>query len=262
MVDRLKGYDRDNISPKIIEKIRKEYMTNPDFTPANAAKASSACEGMCRWIHAMDKYEEVAKVVAPKRAALAEAEAEYESVMTGLRAKQAELDTILAQLAGLEQQLADTIAEKNRLESEVELCAQKLERAEKLIGGLGGERERWAVAAEELGTRFDLLTGDMLLSAGLITYLGAFTATYRDSALASWAGRCAADAIPASPSFSLQAALGDPVKIREWAIAGLPSDGFSITNAIMVANSRRWPLMIDPQVSDEIPPRGLYLVVL
>ena len=62
MVDRLKGYDRDNIPPKIIEKIRKEYMVNPDFTPSNAAKASSACEGMCKWIYAMDKYDDVAKV--------------------------------------------------------------------------------------------------------------------------------------------------------------------------------------------------------
>lgn len=28
---------------------------------------------------------------------------------------------------------------------------------------------------------------------------------------------------------------------------GLPLDGFSIENAIILFNSRRWPLMIDPQ---------------
>jgi dynein heavy chain len=141
------------------------------------------------------------------------------------------------------------VAEKNRLESEVELCAQKLERAEKLIGGLGVERERWGVAASELGARYDLLTGDMLLAAAAITYLGAFTASYRDSALSGWADRCSSAAIPASPVFSLESSLGDPVRIREWAIAGLPADSFSVANAIMVANSRRWPLMIDPQAS-------------
>lgn len=30
-------------------------------------------------------------------------------------------------------------------------------------------------------------------------------------------------------------------------LAGLPADGFSIDNAIILSKSRRWPLMIDPQ---------------
>jgi len=47
--------------------------------------------------------------------------------------------------------------------------------------------------------------------------------------------------------FSLAATLGEPVKIRDWNIAGLPVDGFSVDNGIIVSNSRRWPLMIDPQ---------------
>jgi dynein heavy chain len=42
--------------------------------------------------------------------------------------------------------------------------------------------------------------------------------------------------------------LGDPVKIRAWNIDGLPSDNFSIENAIIIQKSRRWPLMIDPQL--------------
>ena len=38
---------------------------------------------------------QVAKVVAPKKAALKEAEGSYEEVMVGLRAKQAELKVLL-----------------------------------------------------------------------------------------------------------------------------------------------------------------------
>lgn len=41
--------------------------------------------------------------------------------------------------------------------------------------------------------------------------------------------------------------LGDPVTVRDWLLAGLPNDAFSIDNAIMMTNSSRWPLMIDPQ---------------
>ena len=62
--------------------------------------------------------------------------------MTGLRAKQDELAGLMRQLATLEGQLQASMAEKQRLEQEVELCIVKLDRAEKLINGLGGEKDR------------------------------------------------------------------------------------------------------------------------
>ena len=42
---------------------------------------------------------------------------------------------------------------KVSLEANIDLCSKKLDRAEKLIGGLGGEKDRWGVAASELGER-------------------------------------------------------------------------------------------------------------
>lgn len=45
-----------------VPQIRQQYTSDPDFTPANAAKASSAAEGLCKWVHAMDSYDRVAKV--------------------------------------------------------------------------------------------------------------------------------------------------------------------------------------------------------
>jgi len=65
--------------------------------------------------------------------------------------------------------------------------------------------------------------------------------------VAKWHKLCAAKNIPCSPVFSLNTTLGDAVLIRAWQIAGLPVDSFSIDNGIIVSNSRRWPLMIDPQ---------------
>ena len=37
------------------------------------------------------------------------------------------------------------------------------------------------------------------------------------------------------------------VQIRQWQIAGLPKDYFSVDNGVIVTNARRWALMIDPQ---------------
>ena len=48
-------------------------------------------------------------------------------------------------------------------------------------------------------------------------------------------------------AFKLGTCLGEPVAIRQWTINKLPNDSFSVDNAIMLSNSNRWPLMIDPQ---------------
>ena len=52
-------------------------------------------------------------------------------------------------------------------------------RAEKLIGGLGGEKTRWSQAAKDLSQLYDNLTGDVLVSSGIVAYLGAFTSAFR-----------------------------------------------------------------------------------
>ncbi|NIG57944.1 dynein heavy chain 7, axonemal-like [Pontoporia blainvillei] len=58
----LREYDKDNIPVTVMQKIRGEYLTNPEFDPPKVAKASSAAEGLCKWIMAMEVYDRVAKV--------------------------------------------------------------------------------------------------------------------------------------------------------------------------------------------------------
>nr|XP_046251760.1 dynein axonemal heavy chain 12 isoform X2 [Scatophagus argus] len=243
----LKEYDKDNIPVPVMQKIRSEYMTNPDFDPSIVAKASSAAEGLCKWIKAMEVYDRVAKVVAPKKANLAEAQESLAATMGLLDQKRAELKEVENRLAALQKTFKEKTEEKAQLEFQVDLCARKLERAEKLIGGLGGEKTRWSKAADDLQNTYDNLTGDVLISAGVIAYLGAFTAGFRQDCTKSWTKLCQSKNIPSSDDFSLSKTLGDPIKIRAWNIAGLPSDSFSIDNGVIVSNSRRWPLMIDPQ---------------
>lgn len=72
----------------------------------------------------------------------------------------------------------------------MDLCGKKLERAEKLIGGLGGEKDRWSAAAASLQDVYDNLTGDVLISSGVIAYLGAFTAAFRKECTQEWTKIC------------------------------------------------------------------------
>jgi len=68
---------------------------------------------------------------------------------------------------------------KKELEDNIALCSQKLDRAEKLIGGLGGEKSRWTNNAEMLAENYFNITGDVLLSSAVVAYLGAFTVKFR-----------------------------------------------------------------------------------
>uniref|UniRef100_A0A8C7DX62 Uncharacterized protein n=1 Tax=Naja naja TaxID=35670 RepID=A0A8C7DX62_NAJNA len=216
----LHEYDKDNIPPAYMNIIRKQYITNPEFVPEKIRNASTAAEGLCKWVIAMDSYDKVAKVVAPKKIKLNAAEGELKIAMDGLRKKQAALKEVQYNLY---------------FDFKVDLCSKKLDRAEKLLGGLGGEKTRWSQAALQLGKQYVNLTGDILISSGIVAYLGAFTSHYR---------QVRTRGIPCSDDFSLTTTLGEAVKIRAWNIAGLPSDLFSIDNGIIIS---RWPLMIDPQ---------------
>ncbi|XP_022099330.1 dynein heavy chain 3, axonemal-like isoform X3 [Acanthaster planci] len=246
-LESLKDYDKDNIPSPIMKKIRDNYIPNPDFDPATIRKVSSACEGLCSWVRAIEVYDRVAKIVAPKRARLNDAESQLGDQMRMLNEKRAVLKEITDKLQGLNDKLDKRNTEKKQLEDNIELTRLKLIRAEKLISGLGGERDRWMQQAEELGETFTNIVGDVLISAGVVAYLGIFTLSFRQECLKDWYALCKEKEIPVSDVFSLSATLGDPVKIRDWQLAGLPVDNFSTDNALIVTNANRWPLMIDPQ---------------
>ena len=246
-IDSLMNFDKDHIDPKIVKEIQKDFMEHPDFDPEIIAKASKAAEGMCRWVGAMVTYDRVAKIVGPKKLALEEAEATLAVTMGALNQKKAALQAVEDELKELEDALNAAKKKKGDLEAQADMCDKKIERANQLLDGLGGERERWSHFAQTLAQQFSKLTGDVLISSGVLAYLGPFTAVFRQRQMVQWAQLLKDNHISCSDSPSLAATLGNPVKIRQWNIDGLPTDSFSIDNGIIVFNARRWPLMIDPQ---------------
>ena len=246
-LQRLVGYKRDEMKPSVVE-LGTTFVEDPDFDPKIvASKGSQAAAGLAKWVHAMIKYDAVAKNVAPKKAALKEAEATLKEAKAALAIKQADLKEVLDKVATLEAQLHEAEEKKQALKDQVEDCEAKLKRADSLIKGLGGEKMRWTAASERLAKLFINVTGDIVLSSGVIAYLGAFIMSYREEAVTQWSKLLRDKGIPCSDDFSLRETLGKPVEIRSWIIDRLPNDSFSIENAIMLGQSNRWPLMIDPQ---------------
>jgi dynein heavy chain len=247
VLESLQEYDKDNVPAEIIEGVQP-FLTNPEFNPERVRKASKAASGLCAWVLAIEKYDKVAKIVRPKRVALAEAEGKLADVMEKLRAKQAILKEVNDKIDALNLNLAASKAKLDRLEEESAACKAKLERAERLLSGLGGERTRWTATTETLAQAYASLDGDCLIAAAVIAYMGPFTSSFRDEMVTRFAQLCSEHGVPCGAGcFSLAAVLGQPVTIRQWLLDGLPSDALSIDNAVIVTAAQRWPLMIDPQ---------------
>merc|ERR1712137_645496 len=91
---------------------------------------------MGMWVRAFETCNRVAKIVAPKKLQLREAEDEYEAAEEILQKVLDESNAQNENLAGIQKEL-------DHLTQQVELCQKKLERGETLIQSFGGEKTRW-----------------------------------------------------------------------------------------------------------------------
>ena len=97
--------------------------------------------------------------------------------------------------------------------------------------------------------RVKFVSGDILLASGVVSYLGVFSAGFRQRALRMWSEhmRGTYAQLAFSSPFSLESVLASPMQVRKWRMNGLPSDSFSTENGIVLSRSLRWPLLMDPQ---------------
>ncbi|OXB70735.1 UNVERIFIED_CONTAM: hypothetical protein H355_007866 [Colinus virginianus] len=246
LLQKLFSYDRDNIPTELMRDIAP-YLKDPDFNPEVIRKASVAATSLCKWVRAIIVYDQVAKGVEPKRAALRSAEAAWATASKNLENKKTELRAVEDLVGRLlnEQRAAQT--KKDALKRQFDDCSSKLQVAERLLCDLATERERWMASSDALKEQIKTLLGELLLTSGVIAYNGAFTSAYRQECISSWFQSLVAAGIPVPAKYDLQTALGEPLQIQQWICNLLPNDSVSIENAIMLTHSKRWPMLIDPQ---------------
>ncbi|XP_074107880.1 dynein heavy chain 2, axonemal kl-2 [Cotesia typhae] len=242
----LKNFAKDRIADRTLRAIRK-YTSSPEFNPDKVGQVSIAAKSLCMWVIAMEQYGKLYRIVAPKREWL-------ELALKSLREKERayneaviQLQKLRSELESLEQMYDAKMKEKEDLIRLANLLKIKLERAAMLVDGLSDEHLRWQETVESLGEFYERLPGDCLISTAFISYLGPFLSNYREELVQIWIKEIFNREIPCTSKFDLKQFLSNPTTIREWNIQGLPSDEFNTENGIIITQSTRWPLVIDPQ---------------
>jgi dynein heavy chain len=96
--------------------------------------------------------------------------------------------------------------------------------------------------------KFETLQGDCLLAAALMIYLGQFTHQYREEYVNRWFHWIRhKSSIKISEYFDFIKLFGDKMQIQKWVLNKLPSDTFSISNALMIEMATQiQSIIIDP----------------
>ena len=248
-LDDLITYDKENIPAENLKETKK-YLKDPDFNGDFVAGKSMAAAGLCNWVVNIVMFYEVFCDVAPKRAALADAEAQLKAAqekLSKVMAQIAKLDAALKKLTDEFQQATD---EKLACQAEADKTSKVIGLANRLVGGLASENVRWGEAVTMYKKQMITVPGDCLLTTAFLSYSGCFSKTYREIMYQEkWLPfiQKMGKPIPITEGLDPLDMLTDPAMIGGWQNDMLPSDRVSTENATILTNAKRWPLIIDPQ---------------
>lgn len=184
-VKKVMDFDMDNISQAVMKKIEK-YTKMENFQPQIVAKTSIAASYLCLWVRSVEDYSKALKIVAPKRAKKQYAEEQLRKKLAYLEELENEFKALAAKLAELQTTYDSTMATMSSLKAELDDIQVKIDRGDKLISGLAGEKTRWEASLIILDDQYERLIGDCILAAAFMSYCGPFPSDFRDDLVSNW----------------------------------------------------------------------------
>lgn len=130
--------------------------------------------------------------------------------------------------------------EAAKLEADLAHAENTLNSAQQLLTQLSGENERWKLQVQTLEREMSLVPSRALISSAYLTYLGSANENVREKQLAEWLSGFK------QPAYNFRNFLSSESEMLTWKKEGLPADTLSMENAIMIMNSQRTSLVIDP----------------
>lgn len=123
---------------------------------------------------------------------------------------------VAEKLANLERQFNETNAELQQFKEVLDKLQLMIDRGEKLVSGLAGEKTRWEATLIDLDETFINSIGDCILAAAFMSYCGPFPSEYRDSLIANWVNVVDMHKIPYTQGFNFAEFMAGAAQARAW----------------------------------------------
>jgi len=218
------GFDKDQVTKKTKEFVKKEFIGTDTWNIDAIFKASKAAGPLAKWVQSLIEYADIFLKIEPLRNEVKELEDKEKELST----KSEELTTKIVDLQNnidqYKKDYAVLIAEVERIKSEMDKVTDKVERSKQLISNLSSERTRWDFSCQDIQNRMATLIGDCLLSGAFLTYLGFFDHSYRKFLNQEWKGCLGTAGIKYKDDLSYLEFLSKPSERLMWQGEGLPND--------------------------------------
>jgi dynein heavy chain 2 len=244
--DDILNYDAHRITPELraqVGKVLKQKASS--FEHANIYRVSLAAAPLAAWVKANIRYSIVLEKILPLEENLAEAVSALDKAQARLRECEEELGTLDARVRSLKEEFGARTREAENLRVGLERAQATLDKAQNLIGQLGGERERWRSQSKSLENELVTLPLQMMLAAGFVTYLGGSPESVRAATLGAWIDIVGEEL--GSKAFHFKRMLSTESQLLVWKGDGLPADELSQENGLVLENAGdRVPFIVDP----------------
>ena len=241
------NYDNQaQMTSRLREKMRQEFLSNDDFTFERVNRASKACGPLVQWVLAQVNYSEILDRVGPLRAEVEELEDKAMQTKAEAKAIENTIAKLEDSIAQYKTEYAALISETQAIKTEMSRVQTKVDRSVRLLDSLSSERGRWEEASKSFETQIQTLVGDVVIAAAFLAYGGLYDQQFRKSMVDDWLHQLSQSGISCKSDASVLGYLSTADERLQWQKNALPADDLCMENAIMLKRFNRYPLIIDP----------------
>lgn len=141
---KMQTIDLDNVSQRTLLKIEK-MTSDPNMSQARIDKISVAGGQLWRWVIAVEAYAKASKEIQPKKAKVALLDERLRKLKEELQLLEQNFQKLQETIKELKDRLDQANKDQEMFKEETKILTEKQDRAEKLISGLEGTRDGWAM---------------------------------------------------------------------------------------------------------------------
>ena len=155
--------------------------------------------------------------------ALLRSKTELDLAERKVAAAESELAVREADLAGMKSKLDEAVAFKTALKEDADATRMTMTKANQLITGLGGEREKWEKDVAKKQEQVAQLPGNILLGSAFLCYMGPFNQAMRAQLQKQWQNSLKGHRVGMTGALDIRRFLVPDTTVDVWTnIEGLP----------------------------------------